>query len=473
MEEKILNNLTSLILALTCGVCGTTCAVPNSADFSANVPAIVCEQCAQPASTQIDAATSLDLIGNGNGNTTSTGNSNAFDINSLLDLIGQNGNVPTSNDGNATSTGNSNSFDMSSLLELIGQNGNGNGNTTSTGNSNSFDINSLLNLIGQNGNVSTSNGGDTTSTGIPNSFDMNSLLDLIGNGNGNNPTQNTSPNNSDSQNTSPTNNTPTGTNIPASELSDVHEVIALTNKARAEAGLSALKTAPLLNEMAGVRAAETVQSFGHPRPDGRSCFTIYDDYGVKYRAVAENIACGQRSPEEVVNAWLNSSGHRANIMSSAYNYIGVGLVYDSSTVYGYYWAQIFYTPISGTLDGEYFAENAGNIATEPVSEPVTEPIIEPVNPFTEPIEEPTTPATEPITEPANPATEPIIEPTNPVTEPIIEPTNPVKIYGGDDLINQKRYLHAVNCEQATDTDGNKKIDGIDLAILKFVLLNSK
>lgn len=59
-------------------------------------------------------------------------------------------------------------------------------------------------------------------------------------------------------------------------------------------------------------------------------------FGVSYRAAAEHIAMGQRTPEEVVNAWMNSHGHRKNILSSSYTHIGIGYVEN-----GNYWTQMF------------------------------------------------------------------------------------------------------------------------------------
>ena len=76
--------------------------------------------------------------------------------------------------------------------------------------------------------------------------------------------------------------------------------------------------------------------FDHTRPDGSSCFTALDEAGIRYRAAGENIAYGQRTPEQVVEAWMDSPGHRANILSSYFTAIGVG--YRSQ---GSYWVQLF------------------------------------------------------------------------------------------------------------------------------------
>jgi uncharacterized protein YkwD len=88
-----------------------------------------------------------------------------------------------------------------------------------------------------------------------------------------------------------------------------------------------------------VRAEELIQSFSHTRPDGTSCFTAFDEFGVDYRAAGENIAAGQKTPEDVVNSWMNSSGHRANILSENFTAIGVGVAEDVNGTL--YWVQMF------------------------------------------------------------------------------------------------------------------------------------
>ena len=119
------------------------------------------------------------------------------------------------------------------------------------------------------------------------------------------------------------------------------QVIALCNQERAKAGLAPLTRTDALTAAAQARSNELVRTFSHNRPDGRSCFTIFDEYGVAYGAAGENIAAGQHSAEEVVNAWLNSPLHRRNIMNASYHKIGIGLVVQSGTQYEYYWTQMF------------------------------------------------------------------------------------------------------------------------------------
>lgn len=119
-----------------------------------------------------------------------------------------------------------------------------------------------------------------------------------------------------------------------------HEVVRLVNEERAKVGACPLRMANDLQQAAGVRAQEIVRRFSHTRPDGSSCFTVLR--GSSYRQVGENIAAGQQSPAAVVEGWMNSQGHRENILNPTFQEIGVGY-YDggSSTQYGKYWVQLF------------------------------------------------------------------------------------------------------------------------------------
>ncbi len=129
--------------------------------------------------------------------------------------------------------------------------------------------------------------------------------------------------------------TPTGSD------SVIDQVIAICNQERAKAGLGALTKTDVLCAVAQARSNELVRSFSHNRPDGRSCFTIYDEFGVVYGYAGENIAAGQHSAQEVANAWLNSPGHRRNIMNGNYHKIGVGLAVQQGSLYEYYWTEMF------------------------------------------------------------------------------------------------------------------------------------
>ena len=119
------------------------------------------------------------------------------------------------------------------------------------------------------------------------------------------------------------------------------EAVKLLNELRVEVGLPALAwdSQSSLQRAAEVRARELEEKFSHTRPDGTSCFSIFPSYNVSYMAAGENIAAGQTSPEEVMNSWMHSSGHKANILNGRFGHIGVGLAQGGS--YGYYWVQMF------------------------------------------------------------------------------------------------------------------------------------
>lgn len=124
----------------------------------------------------------------------------------------------------------------------------------------------------------------------------------------------------------------------ASQGDYASQVVALVNAERAKYGLSALKVDSRVQQAAQVRAKETVQSFSHTRPNGSSFSTALTEAGVSYTRSGENIAYGQSTPQQVVQAWMNSSGHRANILNENFTTIGVGYTVSGGTAY---WAQLF------------------------------------------------------------------------------------------------------------------------------------
>lgn len=116
------------------------------------------------------------------------------------------------------------------------------------------------------------------------------------------------------------------------------QVVSLVNAERAKHGLSALTVSTKVQQAAQTRAGELKSSFSHTRPSGASCFTALTEAGVSYTRAGENIAYGQSSPAAVVQAWMNSSGHRANILSRDFTTIGVGYTVVNGTAY---WSQFF------------------------------------------------------------------------------------------------------------------------------------
>lgn len=122
-------------------------------------------------------------------------------------------------------------------------------------------------------------------------------------------------------------------------LSYAEQVVALVNEERAKIGLSPVELDTEIASAALVRTKEIKTSFSHTRPDGRKFSTVLTDNGIRFRGAGENIAWGQRSPEQVMNAWMNSSGHRANILNAKYTKLGVGHFQDASGTN--YWVQLF------------------------------------------------------------------------------------------------------------------------------------
>ena len=119
------------------------------------------------------------------------------------------------------------------------------------------------------------------------------------------------------------------------------QVVTLVNRIRVANGLNKLTTYDKLTEVAQLRAKEIETNYSHTRPDGTKCFTALEDAGIRSATAGENIAKGYSTPERVVDAWMNSPGHRANILNPSYTMIGVGYVYDEYTTDANYWTQVF------------------------------------------------------------------------------------------------------------------------------------
>ena len=118
-------------------------------------------------------------------------------------------------------------------------------------------------------------------------------------------------------------------------------VLYWTNVERSRNGLPALKTNDTLRTVADTRAAECVSAFGHTRPDGRSWTTAITSAGISYNSAGENLSAGKATPCEVVSSWMNSSGHRANILAAKFGCLAVGYEYAPASKYTHYWAQEF------------------------------------------------------------------------------------------------------------------------------------
>lgn len=125
--------------------------------------------------------------------------------------------------------------------------------------------------------------------------------------------------------------------------SEEWEVLKETNKRRYNGGKEGLSLFVSLQKAAHKRSTEIASHFSHTRPNGESCFSVLEDFKIPYSAAGENIAAGQSSPQAVVEAWMNSTGHRANIMSQycEYSHLGAGYKYSGDNTYKKYWVQLF------------------------------------------------------------------------------------------------------------------------------------
>ena len=119
------------------------------------------------------------------------------------------------------------------------------------------------------------------------------------------------------------------------------EVFDLVNSQRSANGQSALTYSAEAAKVAQAKAEDMAANnyFSHTSPTYGSAFDMLKANGVSYSSAGENIAKGQTSSSSVMKAWMNSSGHRANILSSSYKSVGVGCAADSSGTL--YWVQVF------------------------------------------------------------------------------------------------------------------------------------
>ena len=146
----------------------------------------------------------------------------------------------------------------------------------------------------------------------------------------------------------------------------IEQVVQLTNDERAKAGLPPLKLNNKLVDAAGDHSSDMAQDdfFSHTGADGSSLGDRVRASGYQYSRTGENIAAGQTTPAQVVEGWMNSPGHRANILNPNYTEIGVGYEYlqnDTGSVnYKHYWTQVFGTPLNN---------NAGSGSTPTPTQP--------------------------------------------------------------------------------------------------------
>ncbi len=176
-----------------------------------------------------------------------------------------------------------------------------------------------------------------------NNVDWSSLINSNSNNNKNCSNGNGSNTNTGNTNTGNTNtgNTNTGNTNTGSTTNKTYtqQVVDLVNAERAKAGLAPLTIDANVEKAANVRANEIQTTFEHVRPNGSSFSTAIKEQNVNFRGAGENIAWGQKTPQEVMNAWMNSAGHRANILNKSFTHIGVGNVQNGAGTQ--YWVQLF------------------------------------------------------------------------------------------------------------------------------------
>ena len=118
-------------------------------------------------------------------------------------------------------------------------------------------------------------------------------------------------------------------------------VLNLVNKERKANGLKPLTLNKELSNVANIKSRDMIEKgyFDHTSPTYGSPFDMMKKFNISYNTAGENIAMGQKTPSEVMNSWMNSSGHRANILNSTYTELGVGIQKDSNGTI--YWTQMF------------------------------------------------------------------------------------------------------------------------------------
>lgn len=140
----------------------------------------------------------------------------------------------------------------------------------------------------------------------------------------------------------PSATTPTQGTADNAELLPVEkEVFQLVNQEREKHGLKPLQLEPAVLKVADKKSQDMKEKhyFNHQSPTYGSPFEMLQQHGVDFRAAGENIAAGQKTAKQVMDGWMNSEGHRANILNPDYTHIGIGYVEGGD--YGTYWTQMF------------------------------------------------------------------------------------------------------------------------------------
>lgn len=129
--------------------------------------------------------------------------------------------------------------------------------------------------------------------------------------------------------------------VKSGDTSTEQEILKLVNAERSKAGVKPLTLNWELSRVAKFKSEDMRDNnyFSHTSPTYGSPFDMIKNFGISYSAAGENIAAGQKTADEVMKAWMNSSGHKANILNANYTQLGVGKATGGS--YGTYWTQMF------------------------------------------------------------------------------------------------------------------------------------
>ena len=201
----------------------------------------------------------------------------------------------------------------------------------------------VINLGGIN-KPSQDNNQNNTNTGNNNNQNNNNTNTGNNNQNNNNSNigNNDKPNNNKPNNNKPNNNQNNNNSTNTSDFSKEQvEVLNLVNKERAAQGLKPLTLNKELSRVATLKSKDMNDKnyFDHTSPTYGSPFDMMKTFNISYKAAGENIAMGQRTPSEVMTDWMNSSGHRANILNSNFTELGVGIYKGANGTI--YWTQMF------------------------------------------------------------------------------------------------------------------------------------
>lgn len=134
--------------------------------------------------------------------------------------------------------------------------------------------------------------------------------------------------------------------LPPNVTEQEWEVLRIVNAERVSRNKLPLTTFSGLQSIAHLRSQEIVEYFSHTRPNGSQWSTAFSENGISYSYAGENIAAGQTTPALVMQSWMNSQGHRENILSDNFMHVGIGRTYLNSSEYRYYWTQLFCTGMS-------------------------------------------------------------------------------------------------------------------------------